>query len=348
MTPDRLAAVVLAGGASSRMGRDKASLELDGSTLLDRTVRAAVGAGATRVVVVGDRPDRPVAPADAEVLFVREDPPGSGPVAALDTALAHVEADWLLVLPCDLARPGEACRELLRAADIAGCEDSRSEDGAREDDRDPLDGVVAVDAAGRRQHLTAVFRTAPLRRAATAGVTRVRERVAGLNLREVSEPADRPGLWDDMDTPEDLERVRAESTPAVSSPEAPQEAPRETPQETPQERGTMAEQEIPGLRVWLETVATELDLPESVVVPGPLLDVARDVARGVVRPGAPTTTYLVGVAVGLQLAGESWSDEAVASLIDRVSSRIQDLALDYDPSPNETSPEKSSTEQERP
>jgi hypothetical protein len=92
---------------------------------------------------------------------------------------------------------------------------------------------------------------------------------------------------------------------------------------------------IPGLRPWLETVAEDLRLPASVVVPGPLLDVARDVAHGVIRPGAPTTTYLIGVAVGLQLAkddgGRDWTPEAVADLVDRVSGRIQDLALGYGP-----------------
>ncbi|NUL48900.1 hypothetical protein F7P69_27410 [Cellulosimicrobium funkei] len=91
------------------------------------------------------------------------------------------------------------------------------------------------------------------------------------------------------------------------------------------------DQDIPGLRDWLESVAEDLQLPPSVVVPGPLLDVARDVAHGIIRPGAPTTTYLIGVAVGLQLAGEDWSTEAVAGLVDRLAYRVQDLASDYEP-----------------
>ncbi|GAA4778990.1 DUF6457 domain-containing protein [Citricoccus nitrophenolicus] len=91
------------------------------------------------------------------------------------------------------------------------------------------------------------------------------------------------------------------------------------------------DQEIPGLRDWLDSVAEDLHLPSSVVVPGPLLDVARDVAHGILRPGAPTTTYLIGVAVGLQLAGEDWSGEDVAELVNRLSYRVQDLASDYEP-----------------
>ncbi|WP_413543373.1 DUF6457 domain-containing protein [Citricoccus nitrophenolicus] len=102
------------------------------------------------------------------------------------------------------------------------------------------------------------------------------------------------------------------------------------------------DQEIPGLRDWLEDVAEDLHLPTSVVVPGPLLDVARDVAHGIIRPGAPTTTYLIGVAVGLQLAGQDLPAEDVTGLVDRLAHRVQDLASDYEPAsatPNQPTPD---------
>lgn len=191
-----LATVILAGGASRRMGRDKASLVLDGTqgaTLLERAVVAARSAGADQIVVVGDRPE-PASDALRGVLFVRENPPRSGPVPALDTALAEVSAPLVLVLPCDLAHPREACRELVNAMGLRGA-----------------DGVVAVDAGGHRQHLTALFYTEALRRTAAPGATRVRERVAGLVLVDVPEPHSLPGIWDDMDTPEDVERIRTDS-----------------------------------------------------------------------------------------------------------------------------------------
>jgi molybdenum cofactor cytidylyltransferase len=47
-----VAAVVLAAGSSVRMGRNKLFLEIDGETLLRRTVRQAAGAGLSPVVVV--------------------------------------------------------------------------------------------------------------------------------------------------------------------------------------------------------------------------------------------------------------------------------------------------------
>ncbi|MFC0100653.1 DUF6457 domain-containing protein [Micromonospora marina] len=49
---------------------------------------------------------------------------------------------------------------------------------------------------------------------------------------------------------------------------------------------------------WVTAVCAELDLdPAGVPVPM-VLDVARDVAHQVVRPGAPVTAYLLGLAVG--------------------------------------------------
>ncbi|WP_313816930.1 DUF6457 domain-containing protein [Citricoccus sp.] len=95
------------------------------------------------------------------------------------------------------------------------------------------------------------------------------------------------------------------------------------------------QQDIPGLAAWLDVVAGELGLPASVVLPDPVLDVARDVAHGVLRPGAPTSTYLIGVAVGLQLAGQERTAEEISGLVDRLSARVQDLALGYDPAGGE-------------
>jgi len=48
----RVAAVILAAGSSTRMGRNKLLLELGGETLIRRAVRAAGGAGVDEVVVV--------------------------------------------------------------------------------------------------------------------------------------------------------------------------------------------------------------------------------------------------------------------------------------------------------
>ncbi|MEU2654288.1 DUF6457 domain-containing protein [Streptomyces sp. NPDC007325] len=71
-------AVVLAGGAARRLGGvDKPGVRVGGRALLDRVLAACAGAG--RTVVVGD-PRPTVRP----VRWTREQPAGTGPVAALD------------------------------------------------------------------------------------------------------------------------------------------------------------------------------------------------------------------------------------------------------------------------
>ena len=112
LPPLPLGAVVLAGGAAARMGgADKASIELDGRTLLAWALDAVVDAG--EVVVLGDwvRTDRPVT-------FTREDPAQGGPAAGL---LAGLDAfarrpARLVVLAVDMPRVSMDTVARLRAA----------------------------------------------------------------------------------------------------------------------------------------------------------------------------------------------------------------------------------------
>ena len=52
------------------------------------------------------------------------------------------------------------------------------------------------------------------------------------------------------------------------------------------------------LDAWVQAAAQELGLVPEEVDTKRVLDVARDVAHQVLRPGAPVTAYLIGVAVG--------------------------------------------------
>jgi hypothetical protein len=49
---------------------------------------------------------------------------------------------------------------------------------------------------------------------------------------------------------------------------------------------------------WVEAACGELGLTPADVQANAVLDVARDVAHQVLRPGAPVTAYLMGIAVG--------------------------------------------------
>ncbi len=186
----RYDAVVLAGGSARRLGGvDKTALVLDGTTLLDR-VLAALGDART-IVVVGPRRDtaRPVE-------WIREELPGTGPVAALRAGLSAITAPWVAVLAADLP--------FLTASDVIALRVAAA----------PSEGALLVDDTGREQYLAALWRTAVLRGAlASYDGTSMRGLVALLLTARV--PAcewragvDRPPPWYDVDTQADLDLAR--------------------------------------------------------------------------------------------------------------------------------------------
>ncbi|GLW54333.1 hypothetical protein Kpho01_23440 [Kitasatospora phosalacinea] len=188
MTESGYDAVVAAGGAGRRLGgADKPALTVGGRPLLDRVLAACPDA--RRVLVVG--PERPTE--RAAVHWLREDPPGGGPVAAVAAALPAVTAPRVLLLAADLPFLDAATvRRLLAALD----------DPAR-------DGALLVDAAGRDQPLAAAYRTAPLRAALAAlgdpAGRPLRRLLDGLHLARLPDPA---GASFDCDTWDELAAAR--------------------------------------------------------------------------------------------------------------------------------------------
>ncbi len=203
MSSLRLDAIVLAGGRGRRLGgADKASIRLRDERLIDRAVGAARRIGVERIVVVGPR-----GATDADAVSVREDPPFSGPLAALAAGLAALEsgsaeagdrAEWVLLLACDLEHPGAVCDALASALARA-----------RDDDR-LRDGVLLEDPGGRSQWLAGVYRRSALR----DGLDAAGGELADLPLRLAFSRAElircpaTAEVTADIDTPEDLERAR--------------------------------------------------------------------------------------------------------------------------------------------
>ncbi|MDX2230292.1 MAG: molybdenum cofactor guanylyltransferase [Leptolyngbyaceae cyanobacterium bins.349] len=110
-----LSAIVLAGGKSSRMGRDKALISVNGEPLLHRTCRIALQCTPT-VAILTDRVEAYAAIAPLECQFLQEtplehesgddasdrEPFPHGPLVGFAQALTWVETDWVLLLACDL------------------------------------------------------------------------------------------------------------------------------------------------------------------------------------------------------------------------------------------------------
>lgn len=191
MTDDGYDAVVVAGGAGRRLGgADKPALTVGGRTLLDRVLAAC--ADARQTLVVG--PERPTE--RSGVRWLREDPPGGGPLAAVAAVLPAVTAPRVLLLAADLPFLDAATvRRLLAALDGDG--------------GDRWDGALLVDADGRDQPLAAAYRTAPLRAARTAlgdpAGRPLRGLLAPLRLTRLPDPA---GAAFDCDTWDELAAAR--------------------------------------------------------------------------------------------------------------------------------------------
>ncbi len=187
--PGAPAGLLLTGGASRRMGRDKALIEVDGVTLADR---------AAAVLAEVCDPVLEVGPGHTSLPAVREDPPGSGPLAALEAGWAELRRRGhdgpVLVLAVDMPW---VTPELLRwLADRPG-------------------GTTAVPRVGDHpQPLCARYQPATLDLVAgylASGRRRLRDLLETIEVDWITpeEWAEATGeeAFADADTPEDLDRL---------------------------------------------------------------------------------------------------------------------------------------------
>ena len=96
-----LSAVILAGGESRRMGKDKAWLEVGGQPLITRSLSVLRASGIQEVFISG-RAGTDYSALRCPVLFDLE--PGCGPLGGIERALAAATAPLVLVLAVDLPR----------------------------------------------------------------------------------------------------------------------------------------------------------------------------------------------------------------------------------------------------
>lgn len=106
-------AVILAGGTSTRMGRDKAMLQIKGQTLLARQIELARQTGAGEVFISG-RPERDDSAFGCRVLTDKY--ADAGPLAGIERGLGAASAPLLLVLAVDLPEINAGLLRRLLAA----------------------------------------------------------------------------------------------------------------------------------------------------------------------------------------------------------------------------------------
>ncbi|WP_158542712.1 NTP transferase domain-containing protein [Phytoactinopolyspora halophila] len=259
-------AVIVAGGSGARMGgTDKPGLVAGGHTLLDIALHAC--ASCAEIVVVG-----PHRPTTRQVTWTREEPAGSGPLAAVDAGmrLLSEHITTVTILAADLPFiSGRAVDRLHDALNSTGA-----------------DGAVLVDENGRRQFLTTVVDRGALATALHA--------LGDVHDRPLRHLFDRLRLVDlpdtrtakDVDVPADLALLTAKPHGGTSM----------------------------TMDTFIAELCERLGVPVDDVDVNAILDLAKDVARGVERPAAPVATFVAGYAAAIKGGGTEALEEAVDTI----------------------------------
>jgi len=93
--------IILAGGKSSRMGKNKGLLDINGQPLLTKIYHIAQEL-TEEVYIVTSYPEEYRSSLPVECNFMIESSPFQGSLIAFAEALNYVKADWILLLACDL------------------------------------------------------------------------------------------------------------------------------------------------------------------------------------------------------------------------------------------------------
>ena len=201
-SPSLCAAIILAGGRSTRFGSDKASALLAGRPLLDWAVGAAVQVCPELLIVRAKNQVLPrLSPSTPAPFVVEDEHDALGPLAGMAAGLRATTAAHCFVMSCDapLVQPA-LIRMLISLAIESGAEATLS------------------DADGRLQPLLAVYRREPALAAfeaeLAAGNLRVTPVVESLRTRRVPRSewinADPEGdSFRTCNTPEALARIDA-------------------------------------------------------------------------------------------------------------------------------------------
>lgn len=196
--------LVLAGGASTRFGRDKRLVPVEGRPLLRRAVDA-VGEIADEVLVAVS-PERPLPDGlelPASVRVVTDAPQHDGPLAGLTAGLEAASHEVVVVLGGDHGWADRATLGALRDAVIA----------------DPTVDAAVLTVDGRVQPLAAAYRrrvAATVRRRLDDGDRRAVALLDELTTIAVSAPGG-PRTARDVDVPSDLDHAQRTNSVRVTA-----------------------------------------------------------------------------------------------------------------------------------
>jgi len=188
-----LTGFVLAGGASRRMGHDKAQIPWGAGTLLTHAIER-INRVADDVYIVGS-----VEADNLSVVLLADTKSGIGPLAGIHTALSHSTSDWNLILAVDL--PLLATEMLMWLAHLEA----------------HTEVAIVPRVQSRLQPLSALYHRDLLpdvERALEKRQSSIHRLLERVNTRIIEEDqlianGFSPEMFLNVNTPEDLERARA-------------------------------------------------------------------------------------------------------------------------------------------
>jgi molybdopterin-guanine dinucleotide biosynthesis protein A len=201
--PMNLESFILIGGRSSRMGKDKALLKIDGETFARRAVNTVIHAFPNNNISLVARDENQFAgadlPADIPVIFdILKD---RGTYSGLHAALTSAQSEWIFVLACDYPFVTVELLKLLR-----------------HHINNDVDAVVPIQKDDRTQPLCAFYRTENLlpiveKIIALGDLPPLRQifdqiRARFVQFSEIKNLPDSARSFLNINSPEDLEKLR--------------------------------------------------------------------------------------------------------------------------------------------
>jgi molybdenum cofactor guanylyltransferase len=169
--------IILTGGTSKRFGSDKSEALINGKTLLQ-----ILTSGLSDLIIVGPR-------TDIDAIYVREEPIGTGPVAAIASGMKVVDSELVAIFATDMPFAPKILPQLESAL--------------------IHDAALPLDSDGFLQPLAGIYRSDKLRIAlnslGTLDNKSVKELIANLQIDQV--PVVETELLLDIDTESDLLRA---------------------------------------------------------------------------------------------------------------------------------------------
>lgn len=192
---EQIAAFILAGGASSRMGTDKSQLRLEQQTFTQRIAETLLQL-TDSVFIVGRDSD------ESSLRSVADVYPKWGALGGIHAALAACSREWAIVVACDLPFVTSELFSYLA------------------EQRMDHDAIVPIQEDGRPQPLAALYRVDPCLRQATdlieAGRRRPLDLLNAVKTRwvafdEMRNFARAQSFFVNINTPEDYDAIRGHS-----------------------------------------------------------------------------------------------------------------------------------------